>query len=55
MQYDLGFFDQETGRITSAENPFGAKVLLGLNGSSKHLIREYTLGSSSLESLWVEY
>jgi hypothetical protein len=26
MQYDLGFFDQETGRITSAENPFGAKV-----------------------------
>jgi putative transposase len=27
MQYDLGFFDQETGRITSAENPFGAKVL----------------------------
>ena len=27
MQYDLGFFDYETGRITSAENPFGAKVL----------------------------
>jgi putative transposase len=27
MQYDLGFFDHETGRITSAENPFGAKVL----------------------------
>jgi hypothetical protein len=27
MQYDLGFFDQETGWITSAENPFGAKVL----------------------------
>jgi putative transposase len=26
-QYDLGFFDHETGRITSAENPFGAKVL----------------------------
>jgi hypothetical protein len=23
----LGFFDRETGRITSAENPFGAKVL----------------------------
>jgi len=27
MQYDLGFFDHETGRITSAEKPFGAKVL----------------------------
>jgi putative transposase len=27
MQYDLGFFDYETGRVTSAENPFGAKVL----------------------------
>ena len=27
MQYDLGFFDDETGRITSAENPFGAKLL----------------------------
>jgi putative transposase len=27
MQYDLGFFDHETCRITSAENPFAAKVL----------------------------
>ena len=27
MQYDRGFFDHETGRITSAENPFGAKVV----------------------------
>jgi putative transposase len=27
MQYDLGFFDQQTGWITSTENPFGAKVL----------------------------
>ena len=27
MQYDLGFFDQETGWITSVQNPFGAKVL----------------------------
>ena len=26
MQYDLGFFDHETGRVTSAESPFGAKV-----------------------------
>jgi hypothetical protein len=26
MQYDLGFFDHKTGRVTSAENPFGAKV-----------------------------
>jgi len=27
MQYDLGFFDHETCRLESAENPFGAKVL----------------------------
>jgi hypothetical protein len=26
VQYDLGFFDQELGMVTSAENPFGAKV-----------------------------
>ena len=27
MQYDLGWFDQEFGRVECAENPFGAKVL----------------------------
>jgi putative transposase len=27
MKYDLGFFDQELGTVTSLENPFGAKVL----------------------------
>jgi putative transposase len=27
MHYDLGFFDHESCRIESAENPFGAKVL----------------------------
>jgi len=27
VQYDLGFLDSETDRVTSAENPFGAKVL----------------------------
>jgi putative transposase len=27
MQYDLGFFDHETDRVTSAGNPFGARVL----------------------------
>jgi len=27
MQYDLGFFDHETARLESAENPFAAKVL----------------------------
>ena len=25
MDYDLGFFDDETGRIECAENPYGAK------------------------------
>ncbi len=27
MQYDLGFFDHETCRLESADNPFAAKVL----------------------------
>ena len=27
MRYDLGFFDHETCRIESAQNPFAAKVL----------------------------
>src|SRR6202158_1858636 len=27
MQYDLGFFDHETGRVECAKNPFDAKVL----------------------------
>ena len=27
MDYDLGFFDHETGRLGNAENPFAAKVL----------------------------
>jgi putative transposase len=27
MQYDLGFFDHETGRLESAENPFEVKML----------------------------
>ncbi len=27
MKYDLGFFDQEAGRVECAENPFGARVL----------------------------
>jgi transposase InsO family protein len=26
MQYDLGFFDHETGRLESVDNPFAAKV-----------------------------
>ncbi len=26
MHYDLGFFDQEFGRVECAENPFGAKA-----------------------------
>ena len=27
MKYDLGFFDEEAGRVTSVDNPFDAKVL----------------------------
>ena len=32
MQYDLGFFDHETCRIESAENPFAAKLSLASMG-----------------------
>jgi hypothetical protein len=28
MKYDLGYFDHGTARVESAENPFGAKVLV---------------------------
>lgn len=31
MQYDLGFFDHETCRLESADNPFAAKVLPTVN------------------------
>src|SRR4051812_42205534 len=27
MHYDLGFFDEECGRVECAENPFGAKLM----------------------------
>jgi putative transposase len=27
MNYDLGFFDNQSGRVESTANPFGAKVL----------------------------
>jgi hypothetical protein len=40
MQYDLGCFDHETDRVTSAENPFGAKVLavsMGQRNTSANL------------------
>jgi putative transposase len=28
MNYDLGFIDQQRGRVTGAENPFAAKLPL---------------------------
>ncbi|HVH10248.1 MAG TPA: hypothetical protein VM736_10655, partial [Gemmatimonadales bacterium] len=28
MQYDLGYFDDETCRVEPIENPFGPKVIL---------------------------
>jgi hypothetical protein len=28
MNYDLGFFDHESGRVECAENPFGAQHAL---------------------------
>lgn len=29
MQFDLGFFDHESGRVKCAPNPFGAEVCPG--------------------------
>ena len=31
MHYDLGFFDEEVGRVECAPNPFGAKLLLPMS------------------------
>jgi putative transposase len=30
MQYDLGYFDEETCRLEPIQNPFGSKVYLCL-------------------------
>jgi putative transposase len=35
MDYDLGFFDHETGRIECAPNPFSAKVFAYVTGMHK--------------------
>lgn len=38
MRYDLGFFDHETCRIESAENPFAAKVSVSyVTGIDNHI------------------
>jgi putative transposase len=37
MRYDLGFFDHETCRLESAENPFAAKLLPIVSGINPHL------------------
>jgi hypothetical protein len=41
-EYDLGFFDQELGTVTSAENPFGANARNGPLWNRKSL--RYALG-----------
>jgi hypothetical protein len=33
MKFDLGFFGDETGRVTSVENPFDAKVFTYVSGA----------------------
>ena len=45
MQYDLGYFDDETCRLEPIENPFGPKVLGEFNPSTQHHMR--------LEAVWV--
>jgi hypothetical protein len=44
MDYDLGFFDDETGHIECAENPFGAKVYLCLRYKPLPMCPEWTMG-----------
>ena len=36
MQYDLGYFDDETCRLEPIENPFGPKVLPMCSGMNCH-------------------
>jgi hypothetical protein len=45
MQYDLSFFDHETGRVTSAENPFGAKVFPCVRNNLLPMCPEQTVGN----------
>ena len=45
MQYDLGYFDDETCRLEPIENPFGAKLLGEFNSSTQHHKR--------WEAIWV--
>jgi hypothetical protein len=45
MDYDLGYFDDETCRLERIDNPFGPKVLGEFNPSTQHHMR--------LEGAWV--
>jgi len=47
MHYDLGFFDQELGTVTSAENPFGAKSVTHVLG-----IKRYRCARNGPENHW---
>jgi hypothetical protein len=38
MDYDLGFFDHESGRVECAENPFGAKTVTHVTGTDVHVV-----------------
>ncbi len=35
-QYDLGFFDHESGRVECAPNPFEAKVVTYVSGINRY-------------------
>jgi putative transposase len=42
MHYDLGYFDDETGRLESIQNPFGPKVLPSLRNELSPMCPEWT-------------
>jgi hypothetical protein len=42
MDYDLGYFDDETCRLEPIENPFGPKVLLGVRKNPSPMCPEWT-------------
>jgi hypothetical protein len=49
MQYDLGFFDHQSGRVECAPNPFGAKVFLaGINPMCPERTVESMVGVTDL-------
>jgi putative transposase len=46
MQYDLGYFDDETCRLEPIDNPFASKVLRVFNPSTQRSPRNGSIGGA---------